>query len=139
MKDRNEVAEINTFRAVTGLVGLLLFLLIAVALFLNRVDRSPDPFSLILAATTMVGWGGLVYACWIRSGRITGTALVFVLSVGVCGMAISHLAFGFSFNPIWLVALTGTWILSGLGIVWLVQKVRRIRAALNTDAGDAAR
>ena len=42
-----------------------------------------------------------------------------------------------AFMPI--VLLTGTWILNGLGIVWIVQTVRRIRAASNTDAADATR
>ena len=52
-------------------------------------------------------------------------------------MAISHLALGYSFHPPGTVMLIGTWILNGLGIVWIVQKVRRIRAASNTDAADA--
>ncbi len=38
-----------------------------------------------------------------------------------------------------IVVLTGTWILNGLGIVWIVHTVRRIRAVSNSDAADATR
>ena len=53
-------------------------------------------------------------------------------------MAISVIAFE-ACHPVMIVVLTGTWILNGRGIVWIVQKVRRIRAASNTDGADAAR
>ena len=144
MEDRNKVAQINNFTAVTGWVGLWLSLGIAVAMFVRGVHLILDPFESILTMTATTGWGGLAYACWIRSGRITDTALAFVLSVGVCGMVISYLALGFPGDPLVIVVLItvmliGTWILSGLGIVWLVHTVRRIGAASNTDAGDATR
>ncbi len=141
MADEHEVAEISTFRVVTGWVGLVLLLGIAASMFLHRVDWSTDPFELILTAAAMAGWGGLVYACWIRSGQITDTALAFVLSVGVCGMAISLLALvgPDDYRRMAVVFLTGTWIMNGLGIVWIVHKVRRIRAASNTDEADAMR
>ena len=51
---------------------------------------------------------------------------------------ISAIAFD-AFQPVEIVVLTGTWILNGLGIVWIVQQVRRIRATSNTDAADASR
>ena len=144
MTDRTEVAGINTFRAVTGLVGFVLFWVIAIAMTLHRVDLSPNPFLLILTMTATAGWGALFYACRIRSSRITGTALAFVLALGVCGMSISYLALGFFADPLValmfiIVMLIGTWILNGLGIVWIVQKVRRIRAVANTDEEDAVR
>ena len=59
---------------------------------------------------------------------VFGTTLLFALD-----------AFGpmpILFLPI--VFLTGPWILNGLGIAWIVQQVRRIRAESNTDAADAA-
>ena len=95
-----------------------------------------DFFFVVVAAPA--GWGVLVYACWFRSGRITGTALTFVWALGLCGMVISAIARN-NFHPVTIMFLTGAWILNGLGIVWIVHKVRRIRTASNTDAGDAPR
>ena len=156
-------ARRGLFRILTGLVGLAALLWIAVELLVpleileNGLHRLQwvwvhvvamgrragimDSVSLILMVTAPAGWGVLVYACWIRSGRITGSALALVLSVGVCGMAISYYLVlgGFPSDPFWVVMHIGTWILNGLGIAWLVHKVRRIRAAWKIDAADAAR
>ena len=146
------------FRFLTGLVGLAALSWIAVepqaplsdilengvqsvrvsVVAMGRRAGITDSLSLILMVTAPAGWGGLVYARWIRSGRITGTALAFVLALGVCGMVISAIAFD-AFQPVEIVVLTGTWILNGLGIVWIVHKVRRIKAVSNTDEADAAR
>ncbi len=133
-----------SFRGLTGLVGLVALIYVAVELVepLSGILEPRfymRPFEWVLIVTAPAGWGGLVYACWIRSGRITDNALAFVLALGVVGMSISELALGFPFHNFAIVFLTGTWILNGLGIVWIVQKVRRIRAASNTDAADAAR
>lgn len=133
--DRNEQSDINYFRTMTGLVGLLLLVEIAVAMHL-RVDLIPSPHERYLRVAGTAGWGGLVYACWIRSRRISGTALVFVLSVGGGGMAVSLFLLGFHFDPLGVVVLVGTWILNGLGLVWIVQKLRRIRAVANSDEAD---
>ena len=163
VRDWIDGASRLSFRGLTGLVGLVAFLWIAVELLVpldileNGLHRLQfvwvhvvamgrragimDSVSLILMVTAPAGWGGLVYACWIRSGRITGSALAFVLSIGVCGTAISYYLVlgGFPSDPFWVVMHIGTWILNGLGIAWLVHKVRRIRAAWKIDAADAAR
>ena len=138
---KNVRAGVDDFSFLAGLVGLFALLYVAewaVALPLVLDRRSMDPIVAIVTFTANAGWAGLAYACWFRSGRITDTALVFVLALGVCGMAISVFAFD-AFHPVMIVVLTGTWILNGLGIVWIVHKVRRIRAASNTDEADAAR
>ena len=143
-----------SFRGLTGLVGLVALVWIAAVLGddvyniltqRDRFGRFMDPLSLTVFVFSPAGWVGLVYACWIRSGRITGSALAFVLALGVCGMAISLLTLvGRQHAPppneitMATVFFTGTWILNGLGIVWVVDWVRRIRAASNTDAADAS-
>ena len=53
-------------------------------------------------------------------------------------MLITHVALGFPFDSNSIVVFTGTWILNGLGIVWIAHKVRRIRAASNTGGADTA-
>ena len=138
-------ASRGSFRGLTALLGLVALTYVAARLLdpLSSILKHGGPLipvmSWILSVTTTAGWGGLVYACWIRSGRITDTALVFVLAFGVCGMTISGFTLEYSSPPIAIVCLIGTWILTGLGIVWIVHKVRRIRAAANTDAADASR
>ncbi len=131
---------IEQFRFLTGLVGLVAFSDVVVELVKLRPMPLVIPLSSwILIASPLAGWGGLVYACWIRSGRITGTALAFVWALGICGMVITEFAFGGPVELWEIVFFTGSWILNGLVIVWIVHKVRRIRAAANTDAADAAR
>ena len=138
---KREGIDNKHFRVLTGLVGLAALSWIAVevaeTLLLILKNRIPTSPHLIVVVAAPAGWGGLVYACWIRSGRITGTALAFVWALGLCGMVISAIGRD-NFHPVAMLALTGTWILTGLGIVWIVHKVRRIRAASNTDTGDAA-
>ncbi len=139
-----EGIENKYFRVLTGLVGLLALLWTAVEvaepLFVILENRIPITNSryLIVMVATPAGWACLVYACWFRSGRITDTALAFVWALGICGMEISHVAIGGPVELISIVVFTGTWILNGLGVDWIVEKVRRIRAASNTDAADAA-
>ena len=141
---KHEDTEIDGFRAVTGLVALVALLYVVVELMeplsLIRRDggRSIHVIGWLVIVTAPAGWVGLVYACWIRSGRITGTALAFVLVLGACGMVVSPVALGFGGGLMPTVVLTGAWILNGLGIVWIVQMVRRIRAESNTDTADAA-
>ncbi len=135
-----------SFRFLTGLVGLAALFWIAAVLgdilYNNLTQPSPlmTAMGLIVFVFAPAGWVGLVYACWIRSGRITDTALAFVWALGICGGAISHLVLapGFPIDPLAIMGLTGIWIMNGLAIVWIVRKVRRIRAASNTDE-DAAR
>lgn len=156
-QDGCEGTSSKYFRVLTGLVGLLALLWIVVELRLFHILENGvqaawptvvamgrragimDSVSLSSVVTAPAGWGVLIYACSIRSGRITGTALAFVLSVGVCGMAIfCYLVLGFPSDPFWVVILIGTWILYGLGIAWLVHKVRRIRAAWKIDAAESS-
>ncbi len=143
-------ASRGSFRGLTALLGLVALTYLAARLLdpLSSILKGPPipVMSWILSVTTTAGWGGLVYACWIRSGRITDTALAFVLVLGFSGMAISLLLIaGEPYAPhpgvftMAIVVLTGTWIMNGLGIAWIVQKVRRIMAASNTDTSDAPR
>ena len=139
---KHEDTEIDGIRAVTGLVALVALLYVVVelmeplSLILSDGGRSIHLIGWLVIVTAPAGWGGLVYVCWIRSGRITGTASAFVLVLGGCGMVISPVALGLGGGLMPTVFLTGTWILYGLGIVWIVHKVRRIMAASNTDAAD---
>ena len=132
------------YRVPIGLVGLAALLLVAsdwLEALLFTLGNGARPVSLFdwIVVVSPVGWGGLVYACWIRPGRITDNALGFVLALGACGMTISVFALDAqgSIAPerIPVVFLTGIWIMNGLGIVWIAQKVRRFRA----DEADAAR
>ncbi len=140
-----EGVDSKHFRVLTGLVGLVALFWIAAVLGdllynnLTQAGQFMTAMGLIVFVFGPAGWVGLVYTCWIRSRRITDSALAFVWALGICGMAISYFAIGFRFDWVGTMILIGTWMLNGLGIVWIVQKVRRIRVASNTDGGDAAR
>ena len=135
----------SSFRVLTGLIALLALLFVAVefvdpiAYILDGRGETIPPLGWLVIVSTPTGWSGLIYACWIRPGRITDRALVFVLSLGVGGMVISLTALVARGEvpqdqiPLGMVFLTGTWLLNALGIAWIVHTARRIRAASNAD------
>ena len=148
-----ESSKFTTVRTRVGIVAALTSLYVGTVVveplyhILEGIGSFPSPLELVNLIGAPAGWLGLVYACLIRSAGISPAGLKLALAMGAVGGTITFLWFhaGGHFRDYLMareyltafVFFSGIWLMNGLALVWLVERVRRVRVAANVDRDDS--